>query len=65
MRIYLNGKEEEIPENCTVQEMLQYKNVKERASVWINGEQILAGDYSTRKIEPDDQIKLVRILGGG
>ncbi len=65
MRIYLNRKEEDIPENCTVQEMLEYKNLKERVSIWINGEQILLRDYSTRKIQPNDQIKLIRILGGG
>lgn len=65
MKVIINGKEENIPNNLTILQLFKYKNIKTKASIWINGIQILLKDYPEKKIEENDNIKILKILGGG
>lgn len=66
MHINVNNEEMKVSENCTIQKLLEKRNTpRYRASVWINGHQILQKDYNTRKLEEKDKIRIIRVIGGG
>lgn len=64
MIVNCNNKKTEMEEGTTVAKLIETMNYR-RAAVWINGEQLLASEYENRVINPDDQIKLLRIVAGG
>ena len=64
MLVNCNNKKIELDEGTTVAQLVKSLNYR-RASVWINGAQLLASAYDTHVIEPDDQIKILRIVAGG
>lgn len=64
MFINCNNKTIELKDGTTIAQLVQSKNYR-RAAVWVNGEQLLASDYETRVINPEDQIKILRIVAGG
>lgn len=64
MDITLNGKPRQLPEGMTVRELAEQLHYR-RASVWLNGRQLLAADYETTVLASGDQVKILRIVGGG
>ena len=66
MIINVNNKKEEIPENSTVMDLLESKNLKNRkVSVWVNGKQLLIKEYENYNLKNNDKIKILKIVGGG
>jgi len=66
MIVNVNNKKEEIPENSTVMDLLESKNLKNRkVSVWVNGKQLLIKEYEDYKLKNNDKIKILKIVGGG
>lgn len=65
IRIDVNGKKISLETGCTVEQLLEQKGYAPRSSVWINNRQVLLKEYSERVLEDQDQVKLLRILGGG
>jgi len=66
MIINVNNKKEEIPENSTVMDLLESKNLKNRkVSVWVNGNQLLIKEYENYNLKNNDKIKILKIVGGG
>ncbi len=66
MIVNVNNKKEEIPENSTVMDLLESKNLKNRkVSVWVNGNQLLIKEYEDYKLKNNDKIKILKIVGGG
>lgn len=66
MVIYVNSIEKTVSENCTVEKLIEEKiHFKKPVAVWINGEQLLQKDYVVRQLREKDQVRIVRILGGG
>ncbi len=65
MKVVINGKEQEIPENITVAELLKYLNFRKKSAVWINEKQLLLRDYDIYKISENENIKILKIIGGG
>lgn len=65
MKIYVNNQQLIVPENYTVEKLLKKIGIRSRAAVWINGKQILLKNYSSEEIQDEDEIKIIRIVGGG
>jgi thiamine biosynthesis protein ThiS len=65
MHIMINGKDCPAPMNCTAAELMEYLGYKSKTSIWVNGTQLLLSQYGTWKINDGDQIKLIRVVGGG
>lgn len=64
MNIYVNDKPFEITEGLLLGDLLKLFGYQ-RCVVIINGKHILLKDYSSCKLIKNDNVKLVRILGGG
>ena len=65
MKIKINNKQEAIPREMSVYELLEYKSIKSKVSVWVNGRQLLHEEYSEYIIKDSDELKILRIIGGG
>lgn len=64
MIVSCNNKNIQLEEGTTVAQLVNAMNYR-RASVWINGVQLLSSDFETRVINREDQIKILRIVAGG
>ena len=64
MIVNCNNKKIELDEGTTVAQLIQSLNYR-RAAVWVNGQQLLASAYETHCLNPEDQIKILRIVAGG
>lgn len=64
IKAIINKKEDIFPEGTTVEDLLKHRNNK-RASVWVNGRQLLKAEFPEYEIKEGDQIKILRILAGG
>lgn len=65
MKVTINNKEKIIPEGLTVAELLKHLEMKSKTSVWVNGYQLLLKEYEQFKINENDIIKILKIIGGG
>lgn len=64
MHVRINKKDVQLEEGVTVAELMKQRKLR-KAAVWINGQQLLSADYSTRVIREGDEIRLLQILAGG
>lgn len=64
MNIYINDKPVEITEGFLLGDLLKQFGYK-RPAVIINGKHILIRDYASFILKKDDNVKIIRILGGG
>jgi len=64
MKVIINKKEEELKNDITVAQMLNDRGIN-RVSVWINNTQLKRAEYESFILSPCDNIKLLRIIGGG
>jgi thiamine biosynthesis protein ThiS len=64
MNIVLNDKPVELPEGYLLKDLMAQYGYK-KCAVIINGKHILLKDYESCILKKDDNILLVRILGGG
>ena len=67
MRIILNNNPETIEkENCTVDELLKYKNFTfKMLIVKINGNLVRKEDYETTRISDGDDVNVLHLISGG
>ena len=65
IRVKVNNKEMVVPSGTTVNGLLTSAGYSSRVSVWINGSQLLSGEYATRVLEEGDFIKILRLVAGG
>ena len=65
MEIVLNGKPCDVEIGVTADGLLEIKGYKGKTSIWINGKQLLLSEYATSIINEGDQVKLLRVVGGG
>lgn len=65
IRVIINKKETFLQRNMTILELLEDRNAKDRAAVWLNGKQLLQAEYPTKVICEGDEIKVLRVVAGG
>jgi thiamine biosynthesis protein ThiS len=65
LKVSVNGVACEVPDNLTLQELVQTRNLKnENLIVDINGE-IVKQDWGKVHLSPEDSIELVQMVFGG
>lgn len=64
MKISVNKKEREWEENAPLTLLIEERKIK-RAGVWVNGRQLLNKEIPNYFPKEGDDIKILRIVGGG
>lgn len=65
MKIICNNKIIEIEMNTNLPELLRILKYRNSVSVFINGKQLLASETDSYIFNENDNVKIIRILGGG
>ena len=66
MEITINGEKKSLEDGSTVASlMLGMKYTKSKAAVWVNKKQLLLAEYETHILSPGDELKIIRLFGGG
>ena len=64
IKITVNKKEIEIPEETTVEKLLEIIG-SQKSAVWINEKQALRAEYKTKTLMQGDSVRVLRIVAGG
>lgn len=64
MKITVNHKQRDWEENQPLLKLLEEKKVK-RAAVWVNGRQLLNQEIPEYVPQKGDDIRILRLVGGG
>ncbi len=65
MEVIVNNKAIIVPHNYTVINLIKYLNYVESVAVFINGKQILMSQYEKYKLNQNDNVRIIKPLGGG
>lgn len=65
IRITVNQNPHTLTEGATIGNLLTSLGYNQRVAVWVNGQQLLLADYSTKIVAEGDKIKVRRIVAGG
>jgi len=66
IQIYINGKKKNINSNCNLINILEAYSLKNKmVAVEINQEVIPKSNYKTKKINKNDRIEILELIGGG
>ena len=66
MRVRINGEVEEIPDNSSVEEVLtSRKLIKGTVVIELNGEIIRRDRWASLRLNSEDNLELIRMIGGG
>lgn len=66
MQITLNGEPREVPDGCTVAELLQLLELPPtRAAVEVDRQLVRRAEHATCVIRPGAQVEVVTLVGGG
>lgn len=66
MKVYLNGTLRQVPNSCTVAELLRdLEMADQRVAVEVNREIVPASEYADRTLAAGDRIEVVHAIGGG
>lgn len=65
MNLIVNKKAITIPHNSTVIDVLEYLNYSKAVAVFINGKQLLFSQYNNYPLQENDNVRVIKPLGGG
>lgn len=66
MRVRINGEVEEIPDNSSVEDVLTARKLLRGAVVIeLNGEIVKRDRWAGLRLNSDDNLELIRMIGGG
>lgn len=66
MKIKVNGEEKFVSENITVGELFQELNISSKGRIVVlNREVVHQNDWNNQKLSPEDDIELLKMVGGG
>ncbi len=68
MKLYINGKELEVPEGIVLSELIKILNVQVREvgfAVSVNEEIVPKSKYESYKLSEGDRVEIVHLVGGG
>jgi len=66
MRVIVNGADQEIPDTCTLQQMLQQLELQQgRIAIEVNGEIVPRSTFTDHVLREGDAIEIVQAIGGG
>ena len=65
INIILNGDTRTTPENATIESLLSDLGVQGRVAVMINDEIVKRERYAARKLNANDRVEVISVVGGG
>ena len=66
IQIYINGKKKNININCNLINILEEYSLKNKmVAIEINKEVIPKSNYKTKKLNKNDRIEILELIGGG
>jgi sulfur carrier protein len=66
MQIKINAETNEFPENATITEILSLMSLQgETVIVMLNGEMARSETWNNARVNPGDQLEIIRVIGGG
>lgn len=65
MEIDINNKKYKVAPNSTVKDVLREIKLPLQVAVWVNGRKLLQQEYLTYRLQPGDQLKIIKPLAGG
>lgn len=65
MEIEVNNEVMSIPRDFTVGMLLKYISYTHSVAVFVNGKQLLMGEYNIYKLKENDRVRVIKPLGGG
>ncbi|MFZ5592865.1 MAG: sulfur carrier protein ThiS [Pseudomonadota bacterium] len=66
MEIIVNGEARQIPDHCSVAELVAAMNLTgRRIAVEINLDIVPRSTYETRRLQAGDRVEIVHAIGGG
>lgn len=66
MQVIVNGASQQIPEDSTVQQLLETLQISQgRLAVEVNGEIVPRSTFTSSKLQAQDRIEIVQAIGGG
>lgn len=66
MNIIVNGETHNVPENCSAAALIQILNMQnDKIAMEVNLEIVPRSHYETFLFKPEDQVEVVRAIGGG
>lgn len=66
MKIYLNGREENIPENTTLERLISLKGlISDNIIVEYNYDLVKRGTWPETVLKENDRVEILRFVGGG
>ena len=63
--VIVNKKPMNIPDKFTLMDLLSFMNYSKSVAVFINGKQLLQGEYEKYDLKENDNIRIIKPLGGG
>jgi thiamine biosynthesis protein ThiS len=65
MRVSLGGKDTEIKDGLTLQELIDSRSLPGRVLIELNGSLVKAEQWSHTRLNPGDVIEMVQVVVGG
>jgi sulfur carrier protein len=66
MKVTLNGKERDVPDGITVQDLLDHLELHpRRIAVELNRSIVKRDRFGETAVQPDDSIEILQFVGGG
>lgn len=66
MQVYINGEERQLPENISMQSLLETLEIgDQRFAVEVNQELIPRSVFDRHRLCPGDRVEIVQAIGGG
>lgn len=65
MNIKVNKKNIEVPEGCTIEGLLNHLKSSKSVAIFVNNNQLLMAEYNNYRLNENDEVKIIKPLGGG
>ncbi len=66
MELVINGKTEQLPDNISASQLIEHLGLaNERLAIEVNREIVPRSTFDSHRLQPGDQIEIVRAIGGG
>jgi thiamine biosynthesis protein ThiS len=65
MRLTINGKDREVPQLATLEDLIEHLGIHRMIAVARNGEILRKQDFGVTMLSDGDELEIVHMVGGG
>ncbi len=65
MRLIINGKDREVPQLATLEDLIEHLGIHRMIAVARNGEILRKQDFAQTQLADGDELEIVHMVGGG